>query len=83
MSTEASSLRKMLEYLRLGVWEAFMVEKILYATMSTLKSTVKDETTWHVFIQDFAACLNRAGRLSNKYEQLFREEAYAFMRAKS
>jgi len=91
LETEATALNNMVKYLResatmdsiFNTIFAHTCEKLLYATLSSLKSTVKDETTWHVFIQDLAASLNRAGMLQNTYEQLFREEAYIFMRAKS
>jgi len=56
--------------------------KILKSTMYAIKHTVKDETSRHVFIQEFAASLNRLGVLSNTNEQLFREEAYLYMHAK-
>jgi hypothetical protein len=83
--TEASALRKMLGYFEVLAWrsERILAEKLLLATMSALKSTAKDVTTWHVFIQDMAAALNRAGVLSNTNVQLFREVAYAYMNAKS
>ena len=61
-------------------YSAGNVQEIIGAVMHTLKQTVKDETTWHVFIQDFAAALNRRGLLSNTNEQPFRESAYQFMR---
>ena len=59
----------------------YFLTDTLRATMYALKATVKDETTWHVFIQDWAASLNRKGLLSNTNEQLFREWAYSYMRA--
>jgi len=54
---------------------------MLKATMYSLKATVTNKTTWHVFIQDWAASLNRKGLLSNTNEQLFREWAYDYMLA--
>jgi hypothetical protein len=59
------------------------IEKLLYSTMRALKTTVKDPTTWHVFIQDFAASLNRSGLLNKTSAKVFTEQAYAFMTAKS
>jgi hypothetical protein len=55
-------------------------KEILGAIMYALKQTVKDETLWHVFIQDLAASLNRKGLLSSTNEQLFREWTYSYMR---
>lgn len=59
----------------------YFLTDMLKATMYSLKATVKDPTTWHVFIQDWAASLNRKHLLSNTNEQLFREWAYSYMNA--
>jgi hypothetical protein len=86
--SEQVDLSEMSKLINIAKWysdptSAGNVQEILGAVMYTLKETVahyiKDETTWHIFIQDFAAALNRRGLLSNENEQLFREHAYQFM----
>jgi hypothetical protein len=59
----------------------YFLADMLKATMYSLKATVKSQPTWRVFIQDWAASLNRKGLLSNTNTQLFREWAYDYMRA--
>jgi hypothetical protein len=59
----------------------YFLTDMLKATMYALKASLKDETTLHVFIQDWAASLNRKGLLSNTNEQLFREWAYSYIGA--
>jgi hypothetical protein len=59
----------------------YFLTDLLKATMYALKASLKDETTLHVFIQDWAASLNRKGLLSNTNEQLFREWAYSYISA--
>lgn len=54
-------------------------DKIITAAMFAAKHTCS-ETGQRVFVQDFAASLNRHGLLSNKNVQAFREYAYQYMR---
>jgi hypothetical protein len=82
--SESEVLSEMSKLINIARWysdptSAGNVQEIIGAVMYTLKQTVKDETTWHVFIQDFAAALNRRGLLSNTNVQPFREYAYQFM----
>ena len=77
---EAVALREMATLISVkvgtGRWSPC---KLLEAFMYSVKQSVKDETTWHVFIQEFAAALNRQKILSNTNEQPFREWAYRYI----
>jgi len=65
---------------QLSYYQKEILGAVMYALKQTLKD-VEDQVKARVFIQDWAASLNRKGLLSNTNEQLFREWAYSYMHA--
>ena len=55
------------------------VDKAVSAALFAAKATIIDRNAQRVFIQDFAAALNRRGLLSNTNVQPFREYGYQYM----
>jgi len=59
--------------------EATDFTNTMRAVMYALKVSISDPPAWRVFIQDFAASLNRKGLLANSNVDKFTEYAYAYM----
>lgn len=47
-------------------FRTFLAKQTSWSLQYSVKQSVKDETTWHVFIQEFAAALNRKKLLQYK-----------------
>lgn len=56
------------------------VVRVMQAAMYAAKTTLAEGTPQRVFVQDFAAILNRRELLSNTNVQPFREYGYQYMR---
>jgi len=58
------------------------IPKVFESAMYSAKTTMKEASERRVFIQDFAAALNRRGLLRNEVVDRFCEYGYTYMEAK-
>jgi len=80
--TKEQFLKAMINLIDTGVEDyagSENVDNAISAALFAAKTTITERNTQRVFIQDFAASLNRKGLLSNTNVQPFREYGYQYM----
>jgi len=75
------ALEGMLNLIPIMVYEE-KETKIFESALYAAKTTMKDPTERRVFVQDFAASLNRKGLLASELVDKFCEHGYTYMEAK-